>query len=290
MPDSPAADTARISPTAYYTGHVWCKNGLSDPALDTREGAALFLLAQPIMRIARNFTGGVTLEDMLLQRHRVIDHLLARAIESGRIGQVLELAGGMSGRGIRFSRRYADLGLRYVEGDLPAMAARKRASLATVSLLGGRLSVVDVDVLHDEGPRSIGEATRALLDPNVGTAIVTEGLLNYFDLESVAGMWQRFSRFLRQFPRDLYVADVYLEGAVAHLPAVRGFRRMLETFTRGQTHLHFQERPEVVDALRTHGFAVAQVHRPRDLASVVTLPALSGPDVVHLIEASTRAA
>lgn len=282
------ADTARISPTAYYTGHVWCRNGLSDPALDTREGAALFMLAQPVMRVAKNFTGGVTLEDMLLQRHRVIDHLLARAIEEGRVHQVLEIAGGMSGRGIRFTRRYADRGLVYVEGDLPAMAARKRSALERVSLLSRSISVVDIDVLHDDGPRSIASATASLFDRDKGTAIVTEGLLNYFDLASIRGMWERFARFLRGFPSDLYLADVYLEDSVTRFPAVRGFRRLLETFTRGRTHLHFGERPEVVAALAQHGFDVARVHRPRELADVLTLPAIDGPDVVHLIEASTR--
>src|SRR5581483_12294560 len=60
--------TARVSPTAYYTGHVWCRNGLSHPALDTREGAALFTMLRPVMLAGRAVTRGVALEEMLLQR------------------------------------------------------------------------------------------------------------------------------------------------------------------------------------------------------------------------------
>jgi hypothetical protein len=31
-----------ISPTAHYTSHVWVRNGLSHPELDTWEGRVLF--------------------------------------------------------------------------------------------------------------------------------------------------------------------------------------------------------------------------------------------------------
>lgn len=283
---SSSEDSARISPTAYYTGHVWCRHGLSPAALDTREGAVLFQLARPLMRVARRFTGGVTLEDMLLQRHRVLDHLLGNAIEDGRIGQVVEIAAGMSGRGVRFAKRFDSL--IYVEADLPAMAARKRRVLRSAGLESARHHVVTLDVLRDEGPDSLPEATRELLDPKRGTAIVTEGLLNYFDKTAVTGMWRRFARLLSRYPHDLYLADVHLEGSVAHVPAVRGFRRMLELFTRGRTHLHFHDADEVTDGLRANGFATARVHRPREHAGVLEIPALGGPDVVHLIEASTR--
>lgn len=279
-------DTARISPTAYYTGHVWCRNGLSHAALDTREGAALFQVARPLMRLARRYTGGVSLEDILLQRHRVIDHLLTTASEDGSVGQVVELAAGMSGRGLRSCERFGSL--VYVEADLPAMAARKRRVLESAGLMRARHHVVTVDVLRDDGPTSLGDATRELLDPARGTAIVTEGLLNYFDEADVAGMWRRFSRFLAPFPASLYLADVYLERSVAHLPAVRGFRRLLETFTRGRTHLHFHEAHEVEDGLVAGGFARARVHRPREFADRLVLPSIDGPDVVHILEASTR--
>ena len=38
-----------ISPTAHYTGYVWARNGLSHPALSTREGEVLFASLQPAM-------------------------------------------------------------------------------------------------------------------------------------------------------------------------------------------------------------------------------------------------
>jgi O-methyltransferase involved in polyketide biosynthesis len=278
-------DSARISPTAYYTGHVWCRNGLSDRELDTREGRALFLAGRPLMAIARKFTGGVGLEEMLLQRHGIIDHLLAAEIEAGRIGQVLEVAAGMSGRGLRMCRRFPKL--VYVEGDLPAMAARKRRVLDGANLSRRGHHVVTVDVLRDVGPDSLDAATNALFDTDRGTAIITEGLLNYFDQPTIMGMWRRFSRALMRYPHNLYLADVYLEDGATHVPIVRGFRRMLETFTRGRTHLHFHDGAQVEAALADNGFERACVYAPKDFRGKLELPALDGPSLVHVIEAST---
>jgi O-methyltransferase involved in polyketide biosynthesis len=84
-----------ISPTAHYTGQVWVRHGLSHPELATWEGRLLFNALRPTMTVSRRL-GGPTLEGLLLARHRVIDDLLRRVIEGGRIGQVIEPACGMS--------------------------------------------------------------------------------------------------------------------------------------------------------------------------------------------------
>src|SRR5436305_4444138 len=84
-----------ISPTAHYTGHVWGRNGLSHPKLSTLEGRVLFDTLAPVM-VASRALGGPTLEGGLLARHLVIDDLLADAIDSGRVAEVIEVAAGMS--------------------------------------------------------------------------------------------------------------------------------------------------------------------------------------------------
>src|SRR3954451_19152231 len=84
-----------IGPTAHYTGHVWARNGLSHPALDTREGQVLYGLAEPPMIFAR-VIGAPTLQSALLARHLAIDAVLERAIAEKRVAQVIEVACGMS--------------------------------------------------------------------------------------------------------------------------------------------------------------------------------------------------
>ena len=139
--------------------------------------------------------GGPTIEGGLLARHRVIDELLATAIDDGRVGQVIEVACGMSPRGWRFVERYGEE-ITYVEADLPDMAERKRRALAEIGSLSDRHRVIDLDALLDHGRQSLAAAA-AELDPERGLAIVTEGLLTYFGEDDVLGMWRRFARGAR---------------------------------------------------------------------------------------------
>ena len=127
MTEPPPRGSDAISPTAHYTGYVWARNGLSTPELETAVGRLSFASMQPAAALSR-LLGGPTLEQFLLARHRLIDHVLEEAIAAGRVSQVLEIAAGMSPRGWRFAGRHGDA-VTYVEADLPAMAARKRAAL-----------------------------------------------------------------------------------------------------------------------------------------------------------------
>ena len=244
-------------------------------------------MLRPVMRAGRAVTRGVALEEMLLQRHKIIDHLLAREIESGRIGQVLVLAAGMSGRGVRFARRFGASGLVYVEGDLAGMAHRKRETLAAAGLGRPGHHIVAVDVLTDVGVQSIGEATQGLFDTRSGIAVITEGLLSYLDTPSTEGLWRRIAGFVSPFSADTYFSDLHLGGRM-NVRAVRVFRNMLQVFARGRTHVHFQDEGEVAPALAQHGFARAVVHRPSDWEKELSLPGVGGLEAVQVLEASTR--
>ncbi len=124
------------------------RNGLSHPELATWQGPVLHrALALPIA-VSRTL-GGPTLDGLLLARHRIIDSILDDAVRGG-VGQVVEVACGMSPRGWRLAERYGDR-LSYVEADLPAMAQRKRDALARMGSLTDRHRVVDLDVLQDGG-------------------------------------------------------------------------------------------------------------------------------------------
>lgn len=274
--------SARISPTAHYTGYVWVRAGLSHPALATWQGRALYWAAEPLVRAMAPTVGGSTLETLLRARHAILDELLHDAIERGEVTQVVEIAAGMSARGLRFVMRHPHL--RYVEADLPAMAARKRQALARAGLLEPRHAVVDIDALADVGPLSPGEALLPRLDAAAGTAVVTEGLVNYFDEPTTRDLWGRIGRLLRAFPRGLYLSDLHLAGDVDHLPAVRLFRHALGAFARGATHLHYGSAADALAALKSAGLE-ATMHRPSDWLGRLQLPAAAATDVVRIVEA-----
>ena len=73
-------DTSSISFTALYTGHVWYKHGMSARFFTSPRADLMYNAVRPI-----NFVGeqllGMSLSDMLLQRHRIMDHRVRQLIE-----------------------------------------------------------------------------------------------------------------------------------------------------------------------------------------------------------------
>ena len=271
-----------ISPTAHYTGHVWGRNGLSHPKLGTAEGRVLFGALEPAMTASR-VVGGPTLEGMLLARHRIIDSLLAAAIDDGRVSQVIEVACGMSPRGWRFANRYGDR-LTYIEADLPDMAGRKRRALEDMGALADTHRVVELDALRDDGPSSLA-AVASELDRDAGLAIVTEGLLTYFGEDDVLGMWRRFARELRRFSNGLYLSDVRVGGSDDAV-IDRAFRAALSTFVRGGVHTHCDGESGALDALRAAGFDEARLHRADEHPAAGDAAGDPAAARVHVIEAT----
>jgi O-methyltransferase involved in polyketide biosynthesis len=272
-----------ISPTAHYTGYVWYRHGLSHRGLVTPQGAALYHAVRPYNAASRA-VGGPTLEGFLLARHRTIDALLEQAIVSGRVSQVIEIAAGLSPRGWDFARRHGDR-LRYIEADLPQMARRKRELLAAAGLESPRHSVVALDALADAGALSLA-ALAQTLDHGQGLALITEGLINYFDTEAVLGMWRRFAAALRRFPAGAYYSDLHV-AAENRGAGKQVFARMLGTFVRGRVYMHFGTVAEAEAALRGSGFASAGLIAPQAQALVGGELDHKGAGLVRVIDAAT---
>lgn len=264
---------ASIGPTAHYTGYVWSRNGLSHPELATTEGRALYLAAEATLlplRLLRQ----PTMEGFLLARHLAIDALLDEAIGAGRVGQVLEIACGMSPRGWRFTERHP--ALVYVEADLPSMAARKRAALERIGR-PERHRVVEIDALAAEGPLSLGAVAAEQLDPGKGLAVITEGLLNYLATESVLALWSHVSGVA-----DLYLSDLFV-GEDAPPLVGRAFSAALAAYVRSPVSLHFRDAHEAEAALLAAGFSAADVSRAADHPAA---PSRRGADLVRIVQAS----
>jgi O-methyltransferase involved in polyketide biosynthesis len=242
-----------ISPTAHYTGETWVRNGLSHPKLATWQGR-LFYDSLALPNALSRALGGPSLQGLLLSRHRIIDSLLEELIEGG-VSQVIEVACGMSPRGWRFSERYGEK-LTYVEADLPAMARRKREALAQMDSLSESHRVVELDVLRDSGPGSL-EALVEEMDPAGGLAIISEGLLTYFDHATVEALWARLARALQPFATGAYLADLRLGRAGV---SERAFGALLSAFVRGRVHAYPGGEDAAAEVLRAAGFEQATLH------------------------------
>lgn len=281
MSDAGGGATARVSPTAYATGYFWFRHGMSHPAFATPQGKRLDRAFRVLTGVTRRLSG-FSLDALMLARHKGIDAQLGKAIESGGIGQVIEIAAGLSPRGWSFMQRHGDR-LRYIETDLPAMAACKRGLLERTGSLSDRHRVVELDALAADGPDSLAAIAKQL-DPNVGTAIVTEGLMNYLDPSSARAVWQRITETLGRFPHGVYFSDVYFNERVQH-PAVIAFGALLSVFVKGRMHVHFKSPQELTQVLKAAGFKRIRAIRTDAIAATRGYARQRGGDSVRVLEA-----
>ena len=278
---SKTTSSEKVSPTAYATGYFWYRHGMSHPALATPQGKRLDRAFGVMIKGTRALSG-VSLSAMMLARHKGIDAVLTRAIEDGRVSQVIEIAAGLSPRGLTFARRYGDR-ITYLETDLPAMAATKRKLLDKAGLLSDHHRVIELDALEDSGPQSLAQIVMQL-DARRGTAIITEGLMNYLDPASAKGVWRRISKNLGKFPQGVYLADVYLRPEQAS-PAMIAFGAMLSAFVRRRMHVHFRTPEDAAAAMHTAGFKSTKLHKTSSLPETRELSRTPGGDRVHVLEA-----
>jgi O-methyltransferase involved in polyketide biosynthesis len=278
MPDRSRADSTHISPSAHYTGYVWYRHQLSDAAFATGFGRLVHGLLAPIAWGAR-VGFGLDIEQMLLQRHVLLDARVTAAIEQRGVRQVVEIACGLSPRGRRFCLRYP--ALRYWEADLPGMAVRKRLLLHGAGWLSGRHQVRSVDILS-------GQSLAALfagLDRGEPVLVITEGLVNYFEREVVEGFWGELAVQMRGFAAATYLTDLYPD--LKEHPRYRQLRwgvGLVGALTRGSYPLHYRNAEEIVEAFGRCGFGRTQVLDPAEHSE--GLPGVTKGALVRVVEAT----
>ncbi|WP_374439276.1 class I SAM-dependent methyltransferase [Pseudomonas panipatensis] len=282
MAEPVRADSAHITPSAHYTGYVWCRHQLAEPAFATRLGRWIHACVAPIAWGAR-LGFGLNIEDFLLQRHLLIDARLRQAIERRGATQVVEIACGLSPRGRRFRQRYPQLD--YLEADLPPMAQRKAALLDGQGWLDRQHRVAGVDILAGEGPHSL-DSLFAGLDPQRPLVVITEGLVNYFQRPLIEQFWRRLAEALRAFPAATYLTELYPD--LREHPRYRQIRwgvGLIGRLTRGGYPLHYRSEAEIAEAFRACGFAAIEVLDPQVHGAELCLPRGRLPSLVRVVEA-----
>lgn len=274
-------DTSRISISAHYTGYVWYKNGLSDPRFVTSLGRAANLFFLPINSTLKLFTGS-HIDTFLMQRHQVLDFLLTQLIEEQGVEQIVELASGLSPRGFRMTERYPQLS--YIETDLPGMAARK-AKLLNRLKRPARHEIRSCNILEAQGPESI-QAILSSLDKSKKTVIISEGLVNYFELATIKGVWSRIANELKIFEVGYYLTDLYPDSkSHPSYKHIKKAQKIVEVLTRGEWPLHYENDQQIVQGFKEDGFVEVKVIDPVPVYKFLNLPLPKSPSVVRLIQA-----
>lgn len=275
-----ATDTSRISISAHYTGYIWYKNGLSHKQFVTPMGRAAYWALKP-MNIFMQKMVGASIDTFLLQRHFVLDHLVEQAIEDG-FEQIVELAAGLSSRGYLIKKAHPSI--HYVEGDLPGMSARKAELLDQLGRAEGHITQ-PCNILDESGSHSI-EALLGSLDKTKKTLIITEGLVNYFDLPTIRKVWARMAVALKQFPQARYVTEVYpkLEQHPSY-KYVKVAQKVVGFFTQGEYPLHYDSNKAMQQGFLEDGFAQVAVTAPENYYDKLDMPTSSRQSLVRLVVA-----
>ncbi|WP_271410572.1 class I SAM-dependent methyltransferase [Pseudomonas sp. Q1-7] len=279
MPRAARLDSAHITPSAHYTGYVWYRHRLAEEPFVTAFGRLAHGLLAPLSWGART-AFGLDVEHLLLQRHLLIDALLREAIEQQGMRQVVEIACGLSPRGRRFCVRYPDV--RYLEADLPPMAARKRLLLHEEGWLDSRHQVRPVDILAESGAHDL-QTLFSGLNPEAPVLVITEGLVNYFELPVIESFWARLAAELRRFPAATYLTDLYPD--LREHPRYRQLRwgiDLVGRLTRGRYYLHYQDDAAIARGFSGCGFSAVRLHDPKEVAAA---PQDAWPALVRVVEA-----
>ncbi|EON94033.1 O-methyltransferase [Marinobacter lipolyticus SM19] len=276
-------DSSGISFTALYTGAVWHRNGLSDDVLTTEQGRWLYHLMSPFETASKAAIGG-NIRTFLLQRHLIIDHLIDQAIQEDDVDQVLEIACGMSPRGIRLREKHP--GIKMVEADLPDMAARKAARLLAAGHLGEQHQVTPIDILADSGENTLEAVVARTFNNTKPIVVVTEGLTSYFSLEVITEFWKRLAKILADRPGSVYLSESYLMPKQPLLrSSLKTLGGLLGTMTRSQVSFHFDDDQQARNHFQASGFPSVRVYNPSEFYGLLPIPESRHDPMVRVIGA-----
>jgi O-methyltransferase involved in polyketide biosynthesis len=255
-----------LSVTALYTCQTWVWGGFPNAQLFAHpEAKRVFDATNAALGVSRLFRRDFApLRESLVHRHAAIDALLKR---SGA-RQVLELAAGLSRRGVTFSQ---DPALRYTELDLPAVSQRKRALLERTAegravLARPNFKLVEADVEE--------AALESWVEPGAPLFAIAEGLMMYLQPQAQRSLWERIARLVERAGAGTFVFDLVPASEQPKPGAVgRALEAAMKAFTGGRSfERDARSRGEIAAEVRAAGFADVTLIEPAQVAEAWSLP------------------
>ena len=276
-------DKSPVSLTGHFTGYVWCKNHLSPNSFSSLLGKAMYYGTRPVDWLS-NVSIGINLETMLLQRHCLIDKLVNQAIDDG-VTQIIEIASGLSARGMRVLKNHPDDNIRYIEADLPDMVAWKSKRLNKEGFSDQRHQLSECNILRDKGELSI-EHILSTLDKAQKTLVISEGLVNYFPLEVIEMFWVRLAYTLSEFNEGQYIFEIWPKASDhPFAPMIYGTQKLIEFITRQTVPLHYTSNQQIKAGIEGCGFSLATVIDPDTFTASLKVPKMDTPTLFRIVQA-----
>jgi O-methyltransferase involved in polyketide biosynthesis len=127
----------------------------------------------------------------------------------------LKLACGLSPRGYIFSNKNKNSDIRYIEADLPGMTNLKMKKSNNTGFTDKRDIIIPCYILAEGGELSVENILKNYFNPDIPTAVISEWLVNHFDIEILMQIWKRVSNIIKFSKAGEYLFD-YLVNKTAH--------------------------------------------------------------------------
>lgn len=242
-----------ISFTAHYTGYIWYSMGISHPVFATAKGKFLAKILHPLESWAEKHVGG-SMRTTLKQRHSMIDRQLTALIQQHPDLQILEIACGLSPRSWNFRQKFPQIDYR--ELDLPDMAAIKTRALLELDAQSPEVLTADI---FTEDFKKIFQR----FDSSRPLAIISEGLINYFDKTLLNQLLQGMTEYGQEFSELHYLTDIYPEPVQNKLASfIWTCSKLLKIMSRSSFTFHFINPLEVQTFFSNTGFNQVDVLQP----------------------------
>lgn len=273
---------SKISPTAHYTAYIWKRLGLPYSSIyATPRGARMFwslrILVEWIPLMSKNIP---TMEQYLIQRHLVIDHLVL-GLKPDRL---IEIAAGLSRRATTWA---IDHRVPSVELDLPEMAEIKKQLIDSKAdpeiqkAIGSELIIETSDVMSE----GFSEVLKGYLRGYKNPVVITEGLLGYFGYKDRLRIVSSIAKALQSEKGGSLICDVDIGSAHARMSmAVTVMKLIINMITggRGGEEL-FKDEQETHQFFEKAGFASIERIAPLDLINEIRgLPNIYAPVSIYL--------
>jgi O-methyltransferase involved in polyketide biosynthesis len=242
---------ADLSVTALYTNGAWAWARLPGAELLVdKDGTAVFNVTNFVLALPAALRRAPSLRCSLVQRHVMIDRLIAGAED------VLELAAGLSRRGVYTSGH----DVRYTEVDRAPVISRKRALLERTE--AGRAALARPSFRLVAGDvTDVPLADLVTAPPGAPLHVIAEGLMMYLDAEQQRALWRRVHALFAG-RSGLFVFDLV---PAAERMRSRVFGGLMKAATKGGSlRQDARTREDIAGELREIGFAV-ELLEPRDV-------------------------
>jgi O-methyltransferase involved in polyketide biosynthesis len=228
------------------------------------------------MWVGRTVFGLSDLISGLQQRHLIIDHLLEKAVQENGVRQVVELACGFSPRGYRFMKKHEGIGIRYIEADLPHMAERKKKTLEKAGLISPDHLIVPCNILIDDDELCLKNLAKEYLDPTQPVVVITEGIINYFDPETIKDVWRRIGDIFNAGSGGIYLTDnCPIQKEHKYFIFLSMFFKIMGVLSRGKLFFHFNSDDDAKNTFNTLSFKKTNVYTPEYFYKTLPIPQIA---------------